>query len=92
MNLTDTFSDPGSFFRLLVAQHFTKHEYGDRLPPTYQDDVNHPMAKQARVMVAFQMLQNLAQIEQRKMMKANPRKARQALKTVLAEQLAKRTN
>jgi hypothetical protein len=92
MNLTDTFSDPGNFFRLLVAQHFTKHEYGDQLPPTYLDDVNHPMAKQARVMVAVNILQNLAEVERKKIMAANPRKATKYLKAALSEQLAKRTN
>jgi hypothetical protein len=85
LNLTDTVSPNGSFMGLLIARHFTKHEFGDLLPPSYQDDLNNPMVKQARIMVAFQILNSLAENEQRRMMAANPRKARKALNRALAQ-------
>jgi hypothetical protein len=89
LNLTDTISPDGSFMGLLIAKHFTEHEFGDRLPPTYLDDLNHPAVKQARIAVAFQILQNLAQAEARKMMAANPRKAQKYLRQALAQGIGK---
>jgi hypothetical protein len=76
MNLTDTISDNKAWLGLLIATHFTKHEYGDLLPPTYQEDINHPMVKQANAMVAFQILQFLAQTEQRKLLAGKKKRHR----------------
>jgi hypothetical protein len=89
MNIIDTFSD-GNWMGLCIARHFSKEEFGDLLPPTYRAELDLPQVKQARAMVAFQLLQELAQIEQRKMMQANPNRARKALKAALAQQLATR--
>jgi hypothetical protein len=87
MNLTDTVSPEGSFMGLLIARHFTKHEFGDQLPPTYLEDLNHPAVKQARAVIAFQILQTLVQVEQRKMLQANPKKARKAMQQAMAQGL-----
>lgn len=85
MNILDTVNDKGNWMGLCIAKHFTEHEYGDLLPPTYREDLDHPMQKQAKAMIAFQILRELAQIESRKMMAANPKQAQKYLKQILAQ-------
>jgi hypothetical protein len=57
-------------FPIFIEEHFTPQRapdmwFGDELPPTYQDYLNSPEVKQAKAFVAFQILQCLAEVEQR---------------------------
>jgi hypothetical protein len=88
VNFMDTTSVDGSsnWMGLLIARHFTKHEYGDKLPPTYRAEMDLPIVKQTRAMIAFQILQELAAAEQRKMMSGSQKQARKYLKALAAQQ------
>lgn len=48
--------------------------FGDELPPTLQDDMASPLVTQAKAMLAYQLLQQLAMEERRQVMVTQQRR------------------
>lgn len=57
--------------------------FGDELPPSYQDYLNRPQVKQAHAIASLQMLQRIAQSEQRAMRHADPKTRKAYAKRML---------
>jgi ABC-type lipoprotein release transport system permease subunit len=62
--------------------------FGDELPPTIQDYLNEPQVKQAKAFMTFQVLQQIAQSEQRALMRNAPPKEEQKLVKKYLKQIA----
>ena len=63
--------------------------FGDELPPSIQDYLNSPNVKMARDFTRYQILTELAQAEQRRMIAADPKMRKQAARN-LAQNLRTR--
>lgn len=80
-----TRANPINVENYFTAQRAPDMWFGDELPPTYQDYLNDPQVKQARAFVAYQILQTVAQAEQRKtLMSASPKQRKQFAKQYAA--------
>lgn len=76
-------------YRFFTPQRAPDMWFSDELPPTYQDYLNSPEVRQARNYTTFQILQTLGQIEQRKMLQADPKMRKQYARH-LAQQMKER--